>query len=295
MKIWILYSKNWQDSWEMKQLVSTAPKFNIEVEIYNPADFDIIIDNDKNTCYIQGEKKELPDLLWPRLGAGATYFALSVIRHLEHKGVRTLNSSRSIEKVKDKLFTQQILSEKGFPLPRTMLLKHPVDISRVEKILGAPVVIKTLSGSQGKGVFLANNMKELSNYVDILESTAPTANIILQEMIKESYGQDIRVFVLGGVPLFAMKRIAGEKGFQANISAGGHAEKIEITDEIRWIATQSTNIVGLELSGVDLLISDDGYKICEINSNPGWKGLQTVTDINITEELFKYFSHIIKH
>jgi len=160
MKGWILYKDSANslkpEAYEMQRFIDTAAEEGIELEIFKPEQFDLTVTReDRQSVLIDGKPVAMPDFVLPRMGAGTTYFALAVIRHLERLGVYCVNSSQSIETVKDKLYTHQILAENNLPVPKTMLVKFPIDVDLVEKHLGFPVVVKTLSGSQGSGVFLS--------------------------------------------------------------------------------------------------------------------------------------------
>ncbi len=161
MKGWIIYRENEteivSERFEVNRFVEAAKEENIEIVVLRPEQIDLIVTlHNRKSIMVDGEVTTLPDFVLPRMGAGTSYFALAVIRHLERLGVPCINSSHPIEVVKDKLFTQQILAENNLPVPRTMLAKFPVNIELVEKNIGFPAIVKTISGSQGRGVFLSN-------------------------------------------------------------------------------------------------------------------------------------------
>ncbi|MBN2725231.1 MAG: RimK family alpha-L-glutamate ligase [Deltaproteobacteria bacterium] len=293
MKGWIIYRKPEthvsEDVYEMKRFREEAEKQNIEMEVYPPEVFDLSISHgDKKSIRVNGKKEPLPDFIIPRMGAGTTYFTLAVIRHFESLGVHSVNSSVAIEAVKDKLYTQQILSTSSLPIPDMMLVKFPVDIDMIAETLGFPVVIKTIHGAQGKGVFLAENRTKLADMMQLIEVTNDKANIILQQYIPESRGRDLRVFMIGGKPVACMERTAPEGSFKANFSQGGKVKSYPMNHEIEWIATEASRLMGLEISGVDLLFDDKGFKVCEINSAPGFRGIETACEINIPDHIFHY-------
>lgn len=198
MRGWILYKETATqlkpELYEIQRLLDAAKADNIDLQVYAPDEFDLTVTREDNkSILLNGQPVELPDFIIPRMGSGTTYFALAIIRHLERLGVYSLNSSRAIETVKDKLFSQQLLAEKNLPTPKTMLVKFPVDIELVQSHLGFPVVIKTLSGSQGSGVFLSHKPREFDDLMQLIEATNKNANIILQEFIANSHGRDLRV------------------------------------------------------------------------------------------------------
>ena len=293
MKGWIIYRDSAAslrpEAYEIHRLVKAGQKAGIELVVYAPEQFDLTVTReDERSILLDGEYVGLPDFIIPRMGAGTTYFTLAIIRHLERLGVYSVNSSTSIDTVKDKLFAQQILAENNLPTPKTMLVKFPVDVSRVEKILGFPVVVKTLSGSQGSGVFLSKGKTEFHDLMQLIEATNKTANIILQEFIKDSHGRDLRVFTIGGRAVACFERRAEGDAFKANFSAGGSVVEHEITPEIEWLATQTSNVLNLDVAGIDLLFNGDHYLICEANSSPGFEGLETCLDRNMADEIMHF-------
>ncbi|MCY6370185.1 ATP-grasp domain-containing protein [Clostridium ganghwense] len=290
---WIIYSENEteivSERNEVNRFVEEAEEEGIHLRVLKPEQIDLFVTSqNRKSILVDGEITTLPDFVLPRMGAGTTYFALAVIRHLERLGVPCINSSDPIEIVKDKLYTQQILAENNFPVPKTMLAKFPINIDLIEKNIGFPAVIKTLSGTQGKGVFLSDTKKSFKDLMQLIEITNSKVNIIIQEFIKDSYGRDLRVLIIGGRAVACMERVAQEDGFKANFSDGGIVKEYELTPEIEWLATEACKVTGLEIAGVDLLFDGDHYKICEINSSPGFRGIESCCDINVAKEIFKY-------
>lgn len=289
---WILYSDSTNESHEIQRLREEAPKLGIHLSVFSSKDFDIKVSDRKNpqtTIFVKGIEEPLPDFFWPRLGASTSYFALSIIREMERLGVLVINNSEAIEKVKDKLYCHQLLSKYKLPIPQSILLKFPVeDPDLIEREIGFPAVIKMLVGSQGKEVFLAETKEEFLKIINVIEVTKSSANIIVQEFIKKSFGQDLRVFIAGGRILACMKRESVNGDFRANISQGGKGTIVEVDDQIAWIALEAAKALGLDIAGVDLLFGEDSYLICEINSNPGFKGLEEATKKNIAQMLLTY-------
>lgn len=293
MKGWILYRENdseiVSERFEAERIVESASQHGIELTILKPEQFDLLVTSqNRRSITLDGNITTLPDFVLPRMGAGTTYFALAVIRHLERLGVPCINSSHPIEIVKDKLYTHQILAENNLPVPKTMLAKFPVNVDYVEKNIGFPAVIKTISGTQGRGVFLASTSKEFVNIMELIEITNAKVNIIIQEFIKDSHGKDLRVLVVGGRAIACMKREAQGESFKANISSGAVPTQFELTPEIEWLATEACRVTGLDIAGVDLLFDGEHYKICEINSSPGFRGLESCCDIDVASEIFQY-------
>src|SRR5690625_844887 len=266
------------------------------MRVIAPEQFDLVVTrDDRKSVVVDNEVLQLPDFVLPRMGAGTNYFALAVIRHLERLGVHTFNSSQSIDTVKDKLYTQQILAEHNIPVPKTMLIKYKSDVDLVERHLGFPVVVKTISGAQGSGVFLAETKSKFVDLLEMINAYKPRATMILQKFIEQSRGIDLRVFTVGGRAVAAMKRIAGDDSFKANFSRGGKVEPYEITPEIEWLATETSRVLDLDIAGIDLLFDGDHFKICEANSSPGFEGIESCMDVNIPDEIYQFLRVRLGH
>ena len=178
--------------------------------------------------------------------------------------------------------------ESNLDIPKTMLLRHPIDVSFVEKHIGFPAIIKTISGSYGRGVFLAETKKQFKQLLSLAELTKPSYNIIIQEFIKDTWGKDLRVLVVNNKVVGCMMRQAKDDDFRANITRGGEGFPYEVNEKIEWLASESAKVLDLDIAGVDLLFDGDGYKICEINSNPGFEGMEQYTKKNIAEEIVQF-------
>ncbi|PIK16378.1 RimK family alpha-L-glutamate ligase [Halobacteriovorax sp. JY17] len=292
MEGWLLYkedSKFLKKSYAVARLMETAKTEGIHLKIVSPKDIDITVTwENRKSIHLKGELVPLPDFIIPRMGAYTTYFDLAVIRHLERLGVRSFNTSESIEIVKDKLYSHQILAEYNMPVPKTMLVKFPVDVDFIEKNLGFPVIVKTLSGSQGVGVFLCETKRNLADMMQLVESTNINANIILQEFIKSSKGRDLRVFTLGGRVLGCVERVAKEGDFKANYSQGGEVRAFELTPEIEWLALEVSRAFNLDIAGIDLLFDGSHFKVCEANSAPGFETIEKCLDMDVAKEIFHF-------
>ncbi|MEF2964304.1 RimK family alpha-L-glutamate ligase [Paenibacillus sp. M1] len=290
---WIIYKHLPQDvkpeTYEIRRLVEEAERQEIEIRVLAPEQFELIVTrDDRKSVLVDGEVVQLPDFVLPRMGAGTNYFGLALIRHLERLGVRTFNSSQSIDTVKDKLYTQQILAEHNLPVPKTMLIRSKVDVNLVEKHLGFPVVVKTISGSQGSGVFLAETKSKFIDLLEMINAYKENATMILQEFVESSRGTDLRVLTIGGRAVAAMKRNSGSDSFKANYSRGGTVEPYEINPEMEWLALETSRLLNLDIAGIDLLFDGDHYKICEANSSPGFEGIESCCSVNIAEEIYNF-------
>jgi len=291
---WILYKNDVSESWETQKLIEEFEKQDIKVRVVDPQDVDIFVDrDDRKSILVAGKARILPDFVIPRTGSGTTYFIKAIIRHLERLGVVLINGSAAIDTVKDKLYTQQILGESNLPVPKTLLVRHPINVDFVENNIGFPIIVKTLSGSFGAGVFLAENKRQFQDLIKLAEITSKSYNIIVQEFIKDSWGRDIRVFVLNNKVVGCMMRQATDDDFRANITRGGEGIPYQITEEIEWLGGESARLLHLDIAGVDLLFDNGSYRICEVNSSPGFEGMDKYTNTNIAEQIVNYVKHKI--
>ncbi len=289
MNGWIIHKKQLGENHEVKRLVEEFEKRDIKVRVVNPKDVDIFVDrDDRKSILVEGVPRKLPDFVLPRTGSGTTYFIKAIIRHLERLGVTLINGSDAIDNVKDKLYSQQILGSSNLPVPKTMLVKHPINIELVEKNIKYPMIIKTLSGSYGSGVFMVEDKKQFRQIMKMAELTNARYNIIIQECIEDSLGRDLRVLVVNGKVVGCMMRQSVDGDFRANITRGGEAIPYQIDEDIDWISGESARLLDLDIAGVDLLFNGDSYTICEVNSAPGFEGMEKYTKQNIAEKMVDY-------
>ena len=294
MNGWILHKKEMGEVYETDILVEEFEKQGIKVRVVNPQDVDIFVDrDDRKSILVGGKTRALPDFVLPRTGSGTTYFIKAIIRHLERLGVILINGSNSIDAVKDKLYTQQVLGESNLPVPKTLLVKYPIDVNLVETNIQYPMIIKTLSGSYGAGVFLVENRKQLKQLLKMAEITKPSYNIIIQEFIEDSFGKDLRVLVVNGKVVGCMMRQSTDDDFRANITRGGEGIPYQIDEQIEWLGGECSRLLNLDIAGVDLLFNKDGYSICEVNSSPGFEGMDKYCKTNIAEEIVNYVKNKI--
>ena len=293
-KGWILCKERFYDSYETKRLVEEFKNHNIDVKIIDPNEIDIFVNKEnKQSILVNGKSLPLPNFVFPRTGSGTTYHIKAVIRHFERMGVPVINSSDAIDNVKDKLYSHQILAQSNLDIPKTMLLKHPIDVDFVQKHIGFPAIVKTISGSYGRGVFLAETKKQLKQLITMAELTKKSYNIIVQEFIKDTWGKDLRVLVVNNKVVGCMMRQATDDDFRANISRGGEGIPYEVNEQIEWLSTESSKALNLDIAGVDLLFDNGGYRICEVNSSPGFEGMDKYTKTNIAEDIVTYVKHKI--
>lgn len=288
MKVWLLTIRRWENSWHAGKFKEAAKELGIKCYTVTPEDLDIIVTKEgKPSIYYRGKPVELPDCVIPR--TGKSYFFRAVMRHLEHLGVLVLNTGDSVTLATDKLATLQCLKLHNLPIPKTLLAKFPINMELIIKEFSFPIILKTVLGSCGKGVFLCENKHKLQDAMDLIETSRDkNVNIILQEFIKSSRGRDLRVIVIGGKAYGAMLRTAGRGKFKANFEAGGNVEFYKMNSTIEWLAVESARILNLDFAGVDILFDGDKYTICEVNSAPGFEGFGKATGINIPKTIFEY-------
>ncbi len=286
---WILAKTRFHKSYETTRLVEEFEKAGIRIDVIDPNEIDIFVNKEnRQSILVNGDSVRLPSFVFPRTGSGTTYHAKAVIRHFERMGVILVNGSDAIDNVKDKLYSHQILAQSNLDIPNTLLLKHPINLDFVEKHIGYPAIVKTISGSYGKGVFFVEKKKQLEQLLTMAEITKPSYNIVIQEFIKDTWGKDLRVFVVNNKVVGCMMRQSVDDDFRANISRGGEGIPYEVNDQIEWISSEASKSLNLDIAGVDLLFDGDGYKICEVNSNPGFEGMETFTKKNIASDIVQF-------
>jgi gamma-F420-2:alpha-L-glutamate ligase len=285
----LILTKNERNEYETSRLVDSFAAKGIETRACHPDDFDIIVDrNIKGGIKYKGQDMELPKLVLVRLGAGILPFQLAVIRHFEQAGVPCVNGSVAIETVKDKLRSSQILSRAGIAIPNTMLVRWPIEDRLVTENIGFPCVVKVVTGSYGEGVHLCERKKDYKKLVEFVENLGNKKTMIVQEYLGDRPGEDLRVLVIGGKVMGAMLRTAPEGDFRANITGGGTGSRFEITEEIDYIARETARALNLDIAGVDLLFDDRGFRVCEANSNPGFKGFETYCGVDVADLITEY-------
>ena len=292
MEVWILFNEEIEaptnEAFEVRRFLAEGRKMDVDVKVFNTEQFDLLVtEEDRDSIMIDGHPMPLPDFLLPRtLVKDTGYFALAVIRQLERLGVTIYNNANTIETVADKLHTHQILAESGLPTPTTMLAKFPVDMELVETLIGFPVVVKTLLGANGSGVFLVENRSAFKDLMELIGETNPNIQLIFQKYIANSRGRDLRLFVVDGQVIASMERRASDGSFKANFSTGGTVHAFEPDAEAIDLAIRTSEALNLQVSGIDLLFTDAGYTICEANTFPGFKGLEQACEVNVPVEIF---------
>ncbi len=245
------------------------------------------------SIYLGSEKLDGFDAVIPRIGATYTHFGCAVVRQFEMMGVSSVNESVAISRSRDKLRSLQLLARKGIGLPVTGFAHDPrTTEALIDQVGGAPLVIKLLEGTQGVGVVLAETKKAAESVIEAFRGL--NANILAQEYIKEAGGADIRCLVVGDKVVAAMKRQGKEGEFRSNLHRGGTASVVKITPEERSTATRAAKILGLNVAGVDLLRSNHGPVVLEVNSSPGLEGIETATGKDIAKLIIEFIEKAAK-
>ena len=278
-----------QETYEIDRLSEAAPEHGYRVEVVNPDDVQLIVDFEKrDKILVKHESVPLPQFVIPRMGSTTDYFSLAVLRQLEHLGVYSLNSSASVALAQDKLLHLQELARAGLPIPKTVLVRFPIDADLVARELGFPVIVKTLVGTQGSGVYLCEDRGNLVDMLQFIEANNPHAQLILQQFLAESRGRDVRVFSVGGRIVAAMERIA-RSGFKSNYSQGGEVRPFKYTLRHELAVGETMRVLGMDLAGLDYLHDEDiGFRICEANSSPGFEGLEAACGVDVAAAIYQY-------
>jgi len=285
MKIAIL-SRN-KNLYSTRRLVDAAIGLGHEVDVIDTLECYMDITSKKPMVHYQDRKLSDYNAIIPRIGASITFYGTAVIRQFEMMGVTTLNESVPVARARDKLRSLQLLSRKGIGLPITGFSHNTAMTQNLINLVGgAPLVIKLLEGTQGKGVVLAETNKAAESVIEAFRELK--ANILVQEFIGEANGSDIRCFVIGDKVVASMMRKAKPGEFRSNLHRGGSAQKVDITKAEKEAALKACKALGLSVAGVDLLRSTRGPLIMEVNSSPGLEGIESVTGIDVARLIIKY-------
>ena len=289
MKLWMLGNRLTTEMYERERFIEEADKYGVDFSVVFADEIDLIVSrDDRKSIRYRNDIVPLPDVLLARTGSGTGYFNLSVLRQFERLNVPTLPNSAAIEASKDKMYANQIMAQAGLPIPKTMLTRFPCKAELVERQVGFPCVIKVVTGSHGAGVYLCETPKQFEDLSELISSLDFKNSMIVQEYVQASEGRDLRVIVIGGRVIGAMLRQSTDGSFKANISRGGQGMAFDVDDQMEMLAIQVAKVLDLDIAGVDLLFHPDGYRICEANSSPGFKGFEAALDINVPQKVFDY-------
>ncbi len=272
-----------------RRLREAAVQRGHDVKVLNTLRFAIDLEEGHPDLYFRQKQLSHYDAVLPRIGASITYFGTAVVRQFEQMDVFCANGSAGIATSRDKLRSLQILSRHQISIPPTTFVRDKKDVlPAIKRVGGAPVVIKLLEGTQGIGVLLAESIKAAEAIIEMLQSQKQ--NVLIQKFVAESKGRDIRAFVVGDRVVGAMRRIAQGQEFRSNVHRGGRTEKVELSPEYAETAVRAAQIMGLRVAGVDLLESNEGPQIMEVNSSPGLEGIEGATQLDIAGAIIDYIS-----
>ena len=288
MNIFIL-SRN-KNLYSTSRLVEAGNKQGHSIRVIDYMRCYMNITSEKPTIYYGGESLGRVDAVIPRIGASNTFYGTAVVKQFEMMNCYCVNSSNSIANSRDKLRSLQILAEAGINMPMTGFASHTKDIEGVIETVGSiPLIMKLLQGTQGQGIVLAETKKAAESVMSAFRQL--DADIMVQEFIKESEGSDIRAFVVGERVVASMKRIAPEGEFRSNVHRGGIIEDIDLTEQEISMAVKACKILGLSIAGVDLMRSNRGPLILEVNSSPGLQGIEASSGIDVAGEIIAFIKN----
>lgn len=287
MRIAILSRK--ASLYSTRRLTLAARKRGHTVRVMNPLDFTMVLSTRNPEIYYRGRKlSPTPDAVIPRIGQSITFFGLAVVRQFEMMGVYCLNESNAIARSRDKLRALQLLSRsEEIGVPPTAMARKP-DYARrmLSHVGGAPVIVKLIQGTQGAGVVIADSKQSFDSVIDAFHAIGQ--NILIQSFLAEAKGMDIRAFVVGRRVVAAMTRRAVEGEFRSNVHLGGTARRAKLPPEYRRAAVAGARRMGLAVAGVDMVASDEGPMIMEVNSSPGLQGIERATGIDVANAVIAY-------
>ncbi len=285
MKIAIL-SRN-KSLHSIRRLRQEARKMNVQCDIIDPLGCQLVLNGKESRILFRNRPLPQYDAVFPRIGASITDYGLAVVKQFETLGIFTVNGSRAIADSRNKMRSLQALTEAGIQVPATVLTRNPKGIkTAVESIGGLPVVLKLLRGTQGVGVMLINLPITLGSVHETLMEL--DQDTIIQQFLAEGAGRDYRAFVIGNRVIAAMQRVATPGEFRSNIHLGGEGRLVRLPKAYEKAAVKAAQIHGLQLAGVDIMESRSGPKVIEVNSSPGFEGIERATGFNIAREIIKH-------
>lgn len=296
--IWIMAARNYNvrglefytQEYEVKRLLLEIQHQQQLCRIVLWQDLSYIIKNGEYQFFLEGKPVELPNLIINKCGSNMNQIWLYNLEILESMGVRCINSLRSSKLFIDKLRTLNLLASNGIPVPKSFLITEEYQLEAIIKNnFEFPVIIKPIKGSGGKGIHLCHTFLELVNVFQVIGSMGFVArnHIIVQEYIGDRVGEDLRIIMTGNTPLGCMLR-QSKNNFKANIFSGATGEPYPLTDKLLDICEKINNISDIDICGIDLLFSGDGFKVCEVNTNPGFEGFEKYCDKDIAKKLANY-------
>jgi ribosomal protein S6--L-glutamate ligase len=274
-------------SYSTQRLVAAAQERGHEAQVIDHLQCNLVLERGQPDIIYQGQALPRPDAIIPRIGASVTFYGTAVVRQFEMMKVRTAVDSQAIVRSRDKLRSTQILSRAGVGMPKTAFANFTNDVpALIEHVGGAPVIIKLLEGTQGLGVVLAESAKAAQSVIEAFHNLK--ARILVQEFIAEAKGADVRAFVINGEVVGAMRRQGKEGEFRSNLHRGGVGKLVKLSRAEKAAALLATKALGLGIAGVDMLQSQRGPLVLEVNSSPGLEGIEKATGLDIAGRIIDY-------
>jgi ribosomal protein S6--L-glutamate ligase len=278
------------NSYSTRRLRGAATDRGHKVKVLDTLRFGIDLSHDEPDMQYRGKPLSDYDAVLPRIGASITFFGTAVVRQFEQMDVYTPTTAAAIANSRDKLRSTQILARHDVGIPATTFVRDRKDVlPAIERVGGAPVVIKLLEGTQGIGVILAPDRKVAEAVIETLQSTRQ--NVLIQRFVSESKGTDVRAFVIGDRVVAAMRRRAQGDEFRSNVHRGGNVEVVDLDDEAQRVAVRAAQIMGLKVAGVDMLEGRDGPLVMEVNSSPGLEGIEAATGLDVAGAVIDYVAN----
>ncbi|GMG87966.1 RimK family alpha-L-glutamate ligase [Biformimicrobium ophioploci] len=276
-------------AYSTQRLKDAALQRGHKVKILNTLKFAIDLQRGVPDLHYRQKVLSDYDAVLPRIGASITYYGTAVVRQFQEMDVFCANTAHGINNSRDKLRSLQLLSRHHIGIPRTAFVRDKKDVlPAIERVGGAPVIIKLIEGTQGIGVLLADTVKGAESIIELLQSQKQ--NVLIQKFVAESKGRDIRAIVVGNRVVAAMRRVAQGQEFRSNVHRGGIAEAVELSEEYKETAVRAAQIMGLQVAGVDMLESNTGPQVMEINSSPGLEGIESCTGLDVAGAIIEYIA-----
>lgn len=288
----VILSRN-KNLYSTKRLIGSIEKRGHRPFVLDHLKCDIVIEQDKPAIYYNGDKIKNVAAVIPRIGASVTFYGAAVVRQFEMMNVPSAVESQALVRSRDKLRSLQILARSNVGMPKTVFTNYSKEIAKIiDSVGGAPLIVKLLEGTQGYGVVLAPTKKAAESIIEAFHSMK--ARVIVQEFISEAKGADIRAFVIGNKVVGAMKRQGKEGEFRSNLHQGGSGTLIKLSQKEREVAKTAAKAMNLSIAGVDMLQSDRGPLVLEVNSSPGLEGIEKATGKDIAIEVVKYVEKLVE-
>ncbi|MED5579978.1 MAG: RimK family alpha-L-glutamate ligase [Nitrospinota bacterium] len=273
--------------YSVNRLSDTAHKRGHKTEILDPYQFLLNINKDSLSLKYSNEYFNGADIFLPRLGACKSDYSFNLLRHLEFSGYRVVNNTKSISIARDKIFTQQFLAFNGFPILKSSISPNPEFLkSALDNVGGVPVIMKLPRSSQGNGVMKISKINESQSIADVMWNIKQ--NIIIQEFISNEPNSDIRVLVVGNKVIGSVRRMVPKGEFRSNHNRGGIFKEFKMNDEIEALSIRVASVCGLEIAGIDFLETENGFVILEVNSAPGFKGIEEIQKNDIATRIIEH-------